>query len=153
MMTPPRHVLLRAAAPLALTLFLAGCDAGPKSIRYGQDECAECKMTLVDQHYGAELITPKGKILKFDDLGCLRTYQQRAPKAPGVVPRLVVIEFNQPNTFLPVEQAFFLRHDRLRSPMGSGTAAFVTEAGLEATRRQLGGGGQLLRWPDVMRTP
>ena len=152
-MTTRRHAVLCAAAALGLVLAVTGCEAGPKAIRYGRDECVECKMTLVDRHYGAELITAKGKVLKFDDLRCLFAFQRRATGQPGPAAQLVVIEFNRPNTFLPVEQAFFLRHDRLHTPMGSGLAAFSSEAELEAVRGQLGGGGRILRWPDVVATP
>ncbi len=152
-MTIHRHTLSRAAATLALTLGLAGCDAGPKVIRYGQDECAECKMTLVDQHYGAELVTAKGKVFKFDDITCLLAFQGRDTVRLGSTAQLVVIDFNRPNTFLPAGQAVFLHHDQLRTPMGGGLAAFSNETELEAARTQLGGGGRILRWPDVVRIP
>ena len=143
----------RAAAALTLVMSLAACDRGPAAIRYGQDQCTECSMTLVDQHYGAELITTKGKVLKFDDLTCLLTFQRHGAQTPGTVAQIVVIDFSHSNVFLPVEQAYFLRHNNLHTPMASGLAAFSTEAELEATRGQLGGAGQILRWPDVMRTP
>ena len=152
-MTLHRPTVLRSTAALALVLALGGCEAGPKAIRYGQDECVECKMTLVDQHYGAELITAKGKVLKFDDVSCLLGFQGRESSRTGPAAQLVVIEFNRPNTFLPVERAVFLRHDRLRTPMGSSLAAFSTEAALEAVRSQLGGGGSILRWSQVVGSP
>lgn len=152
-MIAARPALPGALAALALVLALSSCDVGPKPIRYGRDECAECKMTLVDRHYGAELITARGKVHKFDDLNCLLTFQRRDSGRASTTPQLVVIEFDRPDTFLPVEQALFLRHDRLNSPMGSGLAAFSTAAGLEATRGQLGGGGRVLRWGDVAATP
>lgn len=152
-MTVLRHVLFRAATTLALALGLSGCKAGPKAIRYGQDECAGCRMTLVDQHHGAELVTAKGKVFKFDDLACLLAFQRRDSGRLGSDAQLVVIDFNRPNTFLPVGQAIFLHHDRLRTPMGGGFAAFANATELEAARRLLGGGGQILRWSDVERTP
>lgn len=152
-MTGRRHALAHAAATLALALGLAGCDTGPKAIRYGQDECAECRMTLVDRHYGAELITTKGKVFKFDDLSCLLAFQRRDAGRFGSAAQLVVIDFNRPNTFLPVAQTIFLHHNQLRTPMGSGVAAFANETELEAVRGRLGGGGRILRWPDVLATP
>jgi copper chaperone NosL len=152
-MTPPRPALARAALALALALGMAACSRGPKAIRYGQDECAECKMTLVDRHYGAELITAKGKVHTFDDLNCLLTFQRRDATNPGSAASLVVIAFNRSGVFLPVEQAFFLRHDRLHTPMGSGLAAFATAAELETARTELGGGGQVIRWPDFAKSP
>ena len=38
------------------------CSAGPEPIRYGQDNCHHCKMTLTDKRFGAEIVTQKGKV-------------------------------------------------------------------------------------------
>ena len=140
---------LFAAAALLAGLGLAGCEKGPRPVRYGQDECAECKMTLVDQHYGAEFVTARGKVFKFDDLNCLTAYLRRAANPPDPAAQSVVVDFTRPNHFLAVDQAWFLHHDALRTPMASSLAAFAAEAELEVVRRQLGGGGRMLRWSAV----
>jgi len=140
-------------ALLALTTLLAGCDSGPRPIRYGRDECAECKMTLVDRHYGAEFITARGRVYVFDDLNCLTAHLRRPATPSGADVRSVVVDFKHANVFIPVDQALFLQHPGLRTPMASGLAAFVAEADLEAVRRELGGGGRVLRWPDVQALP
>jgi copper chaperone NosL len=140
-------------ALLALATLLVGCDSGPKPIRYGRDECAECKMTLVDQHYGAEFISARGRVYTFDDLNCLTAYQRRPSTQAGSGARAVVVDFQRANQFIPVDQALFLQHPGLRTPMASGLAAFVNEADLEAARRELGGGGRVLRWPEVQALP
>lgn len=153
-MTPARHSLLPAAPALALLLAVSGCERGPKPIRYGQDECAECRMTLVDQHYGAEFITAKGKVFTFDDINCLLTFRRNAARPPDAGAQSVVINFNRSNAFIPVEQAFFLNHPGLRTPMGSSLAAFTSAAELETVRSQLGGEpGRILRWPEVLAAP
>lgn len=152
-MKPAHATVASAALALALVLGMAACSRGPQAIRYGQDECTECKMTLVDRHYGAELITSKGKVLKFDDLNCLLTFQRREAKSPSSAAKLVVIAFNRADVFLPIEQALFLRHDRLHTPMGSGLAAFSTAAELEAVRTEFGGGGRTIRWSDLAQIP
>lgn len=139
------------ASALAALLVLAGCgDAQPKPIRYGHDECAECKMTLVDQRYGAELVTAKGKVFKFDDLNCLLAYEKKL--ASDTAPRAYVVDCNRPNHFLGSDQAVLLQHDGLRTPMGSRLAAFASEAELETARAKLGGSGKILRWPDLAKT-
>lgn len=140
-------------AVLALGALLAGCDAGPRPIRYGRDECAECKMTLVDQHYGAEFITARGRVYTFDDLNCLTAHLRRPGIQSGAGTQSVVVDFKRPNAFIAVGQAWFLQHPGLRSPMGSGLAAFASEAELDLVRRELGGGGRVLRWSDVQALP
>jgi len=149
-MTACRSILSVAVATFAF-LTLAGCEAKTQPIRYGQDECTGCKMTLANPRYGAELITAKGKVLKFDDLNCLLTFQKQAATTPA--PRAFIIDSNHANIFLPAEQTYFLQHERLRTPMGSHLAAFATETELETARSQLGGGGKILRWADVLRIP
>jgi copper chaperone NosL len=139
-------------ALLAVVTVLTGCDSGPRPIRYGQDECAECKMTLVDRHYGAEFITARGRVYVFDDLNCLTAFERKQPSASGAGPRAVVVDFKRPNQLIPVESAWFLHHPDLRSPMASGLAAFGSEAELEPVRRELGG-GRILRWSDVKALP
>ncbi len=108
-------------------------------------------MTLADRHYGAELITPKGKVLMFDDVNCLLT--ARARPGPTAESRVVLVDFNRPNVFVPAAEAWFLQHDRLHTPMASGLAVFAAETELEAARQQLGGGGRTLRWAEVLRLP
>jgi hypothetical protein len=65
-----------------------------------------------------------------------------------------VVDFKRANdSSSPSTRALFLQHPGLRTPMASGLAAFVSEADLEAVRRELGGGGRVLRWADVQALP
>lgn len=149
MKTPRGLPLVLALGTLALT----GCTRGPVPIRYGQDACAHCSMTLVDQRYGAELITAKGKIHAFDDLNCLFQFQREKLPATGKPPAIYVIDFAHPGTLVPAPEAFFIHDDQLRSPMGSGLAAFALESDRATALRTLGGRGRPLRWPELPRTP
>lgn len=151
-MITSRQSALVLVSGVVLGLALTGCEVEPKAIRYGRDECAECRMTLVDQNYGAELITTKGKVHIFDDLNCLVAFHRREAERSGSGSRLLVVPFGKPNTLLPAASAHFLQHDGLRSPMASGTAAFSTLAELENVLRQLGGGGRVLRWSEVVES-
>ena len=109
-------------------------------MRYGKDECTDCKMIVSDQRFGAEIVTKKGKVLKFDDLGCMTAFLKRGGVAESDVKMRVVADFNHPNVFIPVEQALFLKNDELKSPMRSDCAAFPTEAELLKVKEQLGAG-------------
>lgn len=144
-----------AAAPVLSVLVacsLTGCDAGPEPMRYGQDECVDCKMIISDKRFGAEIITRKGKVLKFDDLGCMIGFIKSGGVDESAINMRVVTDFNRPNNFIPVEQALFLKNNGLRSPMRSDCAAFATEAELQEVRAHLGSGEQS-RWPAVVGTP
>lgn len=152
-MSVARLTAFTLSAITLLAALLGGCDGGPKPIRYGRDECAECKMILVDPHYGAEFITARGKAFVFDDLNCLTEHLQRAGAAAAPPARSFVADFNHAHQLLAVDQAWFLHHPGLRSPMASSLAAFSSEAELDTVRRQLGGGGRVLRWADVKALP
>lgn len=148
-MTATRQFVAPVAAALALAC-ITGCGGGPKPIAYGQDECAGCRMTLVDRHFGAEIVTAKGKVFKFDDISCLLRFQSGQKEVSGS--SAYVVDFDHAGVLLRAGDAQFLQHDRLRSPMGSGIAAFASESGLADTHRALNGGGKALRWADLDST-
>ena len=50
--------------------FITSCTTKPQPIKMG-DACDFCIMGVADNRFGAELITKKGKIYKFDDIHCL----------------------------------------------------------------------------------
>ena len=65
-----RRALLAATAAM-LASALAGCKkkSGPEPVRYDREVCAICNMIISDPRFAAELRTPDGKLVKFDDIG------------------------------------------------------------------------------------
>ena len=57
-----RRIKKAIIIPVVLVGFLTGCSTEPLPIRYGQDNCDFCKMTISDHRFGAEIVTKKGKI-------------------------------------------------------------------------------------------
>lgn len=143
---------IAAAAAVIVSFCLTSCGAGPEPMRYGKDECTSCKMIVSDQRFGAEIVTTKGRVLKFDDIGCMNDFIKNGGIARSDIKQRVVCDFNHPNVFIPVESALFLKNDELKSPMRSDSAAFATQAELEAVKSQLGSGEQA-KWPAVVCTP
>ena len=80
------------AAPAVLALVIAAlpglqaCSGGPQPIQFGTDNCDNCKMTLVDRHYGCEIVTKKGKAYKFDDLNCMMAFLKKTTVLAEQVP-------------------------------------------------------------------
>lgn len=135
--------------PLVVVLIMGGCTSGPEPIRYGSDACVFCKMTLSDQRFGAELITKKGKVFKFDDLNCLGSYLHSGVVEQPETAQLVAVDFAIKGQFVPIEQAFFLQHEAIKSPMRSDIAAFSTRDDREKIKTLLGGGKEM-DWPAVL---
>ena len=57
-----------------MLLLFSSCKTEPKPIDFGSDACEFCQMIIIDNHYGGELITEKGKVFKFDSGECMARY-------------------------------------------------------------------------------
>lgn len=123
---------------LILALFLTGCNTGPQAIALGKDACNFCKMTIADRNFGAELITNKGKIYKFDDTHCLAAFKKESLKIEDVK-MVYFVNFLDPHNLIEAGKAHFLKSDELHSPMGGNTAAFEDEAKLKMTQQKVEG--------------
>ncbi|HET8829590.1 MAG TPA: nitrous oxide reductase accessory protein NosL, partial [Pelobium sp.] len=108
---------------------ITGCGTTePQAINYGKDVCEHCKMVIADEKYGAELITKKGKVYKFDSAECLMdliTEESRKIDTTGA--QLLVINFAKPATFLDAKTAFYLKDKEYQSPMGGNIVPFESE--------------------------
>jgi copper chaperone NosL len=107
-------------------------------------------MILVDKHYGCEFITGKGKLYKFDDVNCMVDFMAKEPAKSDTQGMALLIDFNAENQFITADKAVFLKHTGLRSPMGSSIAAFNNADAAAAVDRNLGGGGKVLQWSEVV---
>ena len=103
-------------------LMVACGSKDPQPISYGKDLCDHCQMGISDNKFGAELITKKGRVYKFDDIACLEGYQEEnSDKTEGSV--LYVTDFDT-KKLIPANKATFIYGGALESPMGGNKAAF-----------------------------
>lgn len=122
-------------------VFLLACSSGPRPIKYGTDQCELCKMTVMDNKFGTEIVTKKGKIMIFDSDECMRDYIKSAkPEAA----QFLVTDFTRPGSLIDGKTATFLHSPNMRSPMGGNLAAYGNKADAEAAKSKLG--GDLLNW-------
>lgn len=141
-----RRIPAWAAALLSAAAFACG-PAGPRPIALGTEECRHCHMTVSDPRFAAELVTRKGKIFVFDDVGCLATFTAKGPVPPEQVQGAWVTDLRRPGTLIPAQDAMYLRTDSMRTPMGSHLVAVPREAA-DSLRSALG--GELLDWGAVL---
>jgi len=138
---------LLPAAVLAMAL-AGGCGPSePVPLAYGEDTCDRCHMGLVDERYGAELITRTGRVYTFDSVECLAAFYLREIDR-GQVASLWVTNFRAPSRLVPAEEAFYLRSPDLRSPMGMNLTAFGP--GIERRAVENSFGGEILDWAGVL---
>ncbi len=106
-----------------IAFLLMGCNHKPEKIHLGKDQCAECKMTIVDPKFGAEIVTRKGKAYKFDDTHCIAAFLERRGVELNNIYHVFFVDYNGNNQLVDVDSAEFVVSSRLKSPMG-GAAAF-----------------------------
>lgn len=118
--------LLKKNAVKMLLIFpffsLMSCISyNPEPIKLHVDQCEFCKMSISDNKFGAELITDKGRIYKFDDIRCMAEYTLEKKQN---IKSFFVHDYAKDNELIPAETAFFIRSDELNSPMRGNIAAF-----------------------------
>ena len=137
---------------LLLTLLIMqisiSCSTKPEPLIYGKDSCYFCKMTLVDKKFGAELVTTKGKVYKFDDLNCFINFYNSGIEGHRSVKLKLVIDYVHPEKFLNADEAFYLKSSSLRSPMNSEVAAFEDKPTLDKFKKELN--GIYLAWGELI---
>ena len=118
---------MKMIALILLAILFLSCSNEPEPLRYGKDACYLCKMTLMDKKFGAELVTAKGKVYKFDDANCMVNFINSDYLADETIVHKLIVDYAQPEKLISAEKAFYLKSDDIRSPMASQVAAFETE--------------------------
>jgi len=89
-------------------------------------------MGIADARFGGEVITKKGKVFKFDDIGCMIKFIKSGGVEQKDIQQTVVINYSKQNDFINTDKAFFLVDDIIKSPMNFHIAAFPSSG--EATK-------------------
>jgi copper chaperone NosL len=140
--------LARISILLFLTVFFYACAPSPEPINYGKDECEHCRMMITDNKYGAEVVSDKGKIYKFDSIECLIEYALEKNMVGNASQSFLVTDFSKPEDLINAKTAFYVHNDNFRSPMGLNISAFGSES--ELTSFITANGGKILSWVDII---
>lgn len=133
-----------------LIFAMISCNSGPQPIQLGKDACVFCKMSIADRHFGAEIVTKKGKVYKFDDMHCILGFMKSNAINNSDIKETWLINFDEPHNFISAQKAFLLKSNELHSPMGGNIANFSDENKLnEATKKFP---GEQLSWNDLLKT-
>jgi copper chaperone NosL len=101
-------------------------------------------MGIADSRFGGEVISKKGKIFKFDDIGCMARFIKSGGIAQKDIAQTVVVNYEKQNDFIEAANAVLITGDAVKSPMGSNVAAFVNAAAAVKTIS----GGKILSWNE-----
>lgn len=103
-------------------------------------------MTLADRRFAAELVLRTGKVVPFDDPGCLAAGV--AAMAADVIQSLWVADYLAPDSIAVVDSMVFIRSDSIRTPMGYGVIAVRPGPAADSLARRIG--SQTISWADVV---
>jgi copper chaperone NosL len=129
---------------------LAACGPHqPAPIIYDADACDYCRMQISDRRFGAELVTKKGRTIKFDSIDCLLSYYKQA-SAAGDVESVWVTDVRHPGVLIDATQARFVDLGAGHAPMGGrrGLAAIADE--IDAARIGITDRNAIKKWTDLL---
>jgi copper chaperone NosL len=137
-----QKLLLRTTLILFGCLWIAACDISPSAIEYGADQCHACKMTISNHRFGAELVTTKGKVYKYDAIECLVPVVRQ--NGEDHYAYILVTDCDTPGNLMDARSSTFLISENLPSPMGGNLSAYSSqEAAAEALATY---GGEVFSW-------
>jgi copper chaperone NosL len=102
-------------------------------------------MTIVDKQHGAELVTKKGKVFKFDAAECMLNYTKSIEEQ--TVELFLTNSYKRPGELLDATRAYYLISEEIPSPMGEYLTAFGEEADAIEARKEHG--GTLYSWKEL----
>lgn len=131
-----------------IAITILSCTVKPEPLIMGKDACYTCKMTLMDNKFGAEIVTKKGKVYKFDDLNCMINFNNSGHEPEENIEHHLVVDFAQTNKLIDATTTFYSKSAKINSPMGSQVAAFEKKEDLEKFNSEWQ--GTPLTWNEVV---
>jgi len=101
-------------------------------------------MTISNPKFGAELITDKGRVLKYDAAECM---VNQLNKEGTKFQKLYAVPFDAPKKLVNVDQLRFLISPDFRSPMGANLTAYSDINNLDGRYHE-----QLIDWNQLLMT-
>jgi copper chaperone NosL len=135
---------------LSISIFFLfiSCSTEPEPLVYGTDVCHFCKMTLMDKKFGAELVTKKGKVYKFDDMNCFLKFYNSGFENTEEYHHKLVVDFASEGKLIDATHAFYIKSSAIRSPMDGQVAAFESKANSDRYKNEWK--GIYLAWGEVI---
>ncbi len=110
---------MKAALQFILLGMIAwGCSIKPQPIDYGHEVCTFCNMNIVDQRFGCEIVTNKGKVYKFDAIECLVNYTSENAQIKENAALLLTNSLDKPGHLFNMEECYYFHCVDMPSPMG-----------------------------------
>jgi copper chaperone NosL len=126
------------------TLFLVvlnACNPESKPIVYGEDKCEYCRMSIVDQRFGGEIVTQKGKVYKYDAV------EDKHVEDESKLKLVLTNAYDSPGKLTDVNSCYYLISKNMPSPMGMFLNPFVSLEAATVTQKEQS--GAILSWKEL----
>jgi copper chaperone NosL len=127
--------------------FLWSCNPGSQPIQYGKDKCEFCRMSIVDQRFGGEIVTLKGKVYKFDAVECMVNYIDERVEDESTLKFILTNTYDAPGQLIAANECNFLKSENMPSPMGMFINPFQGEEAAVSSRRD--NSGMIMSWDEL----
>lgn len=139
----------RVLAALIICFSFSSCQTGPDPIKVGSDACSFCKMTISDAKYGAELVTKKGKVYKFDDLHCLLVFLKADKVKSTDTQQIYLVDFAGNHSLVKSNESFLLQSDDIHGPMNGKVISFQSKDSMRVMSSTLK--AKELTWGELVK--
>ncbi len=136
---------------LVLSMFMSlliSCTTDPEPINYGTDQCDHCRMTIVDNKFGSEIVTKKGKVYKFDAAECMVRFMKEGKIKEEDIETRLVTDASKPGQFINASKAIYLISENFPSPMGANLSAYGSKSDAEKFQKDYS--GELKTWDEIL---
>ena len=106
-------------------------------------------MIFQEKNFGGALETLNDSLLLFDASECLAAFLIGKKISEDSVKRIWSVEYLSPHSLVNGTTAWYLRSDRIMSPMEANIAVFASRRQADSVRMKLG--GEVLNWQSVVR--
>jgi copper chaperone NosL len=99
-------------------------------------------MNIVEKKFGAEIVTKKGKVYKYDAIECMVNAIKKMDK--NSIQYFMAVDYNNPTQLMDATTSFHLKSEEIPSPMGAFLSSYVNKE--LADKAQEINGGQIYSW-------
>lgn len=111
---------------ILFALLITSCTPSSKPINYGTDACDYCRMTIVDERYGDQLVSTTGKVFNFDAIECQVNFRKENTETQWALE--LVTDYTNPKILVPTDQLVIIHSKQMPSPMGMYLTAMPKDA-------------------------
>jgi copper chaperone NosL len=117
-------------------------------VRFDSSRCDYCRMIFQDKGFGGEVETTDDSVLVFDATECLAAFLISEKLHRSGIRQIWSVDHTTASGLIDAQSAWYLRSDKILSPMSAGLAAFGSKHAADSAMNVLG--GEVLGWKDVV---